>query len=184
MDILGIGPLELIVILLVALAVFGPDRLPTIGAKLGRALRDMRKATHEFSREIEAARQAIEAPLNEVKEPLQQIGGAVQGATALAQAARNPGQALRDAVVRELSTGSAAEDAPQPAATPPPATPPDETAVPFSEKLAAPEPASEPASDEAPTSYPAGDTVPTADEAPLPTADVSAHTEPDTEEAR
>ena len=36
MDILGIGPLELILILIVALMVFGPDRLPEIGAKLGR----------------------------------------------------------------------------------------------------------------------------------------------------
>ena len=37
MEILGIGPMELILILIVALMVFGPDKLPQIGAKLGRA---------------------------------------------------------------------------------------------------------------------------------------------------
>ena len=43
MDIFGIGPMELIVILILLLLVFGPNRLPEMGARLGRALRDMRE---------------------------------------------------------------------------------------------------------------------------------------------
>jgi sec-independent protein translocase protein TatA len=31
-DIFGIGPLELILVLILALVVFGPDKLPDIGA--------------------------------------------------------------------------------------------------------------------------------------------------------
>jgi sec-independent protein translocase protein TatA len=40
----GIGATELIVILVVALLIFGPGKLPEIGSALGRGIRDFRKA--------------------------------------------------------------------------------------------------------------------------------------------
>ena len=40
----GIGFPELIVILVVALLVFGPGKLPEIGSALGQSLRDFRRA--------------------------------------------------------------------------------------------------------------------------------------------
>jgi sec-independent protein translocase protein TatA len=40
----GIGAPELIVILVVALLIFGPGKLPEIGGALGRGIRDFRKA--------------------------------------------------------------------------------------------------------------------------------------------
>jgi sec-independent protein translocase protein TatA len=40
----GIGATELIVILGVALLIFGPGRLPEIGGALGKGIRDFRKA--------------------------------------------------------------------------------------------------------------------------------------------
>lgn len=39
----GLGIPELIIILVVALLVFGPGRLPEVGAALGRGIRDFRK---------------------------------------------------------------------------------------------------------------------------------------------
>ena len=62
MEILGIGPMELVLILIVALMVFGPDKLPQIGAKLGRGMREMRKATRAISEEINATRDAVDRP--------------------------------------------------------------------------------------------------------------------------
>jgi sec-independent protein translocase protein TatA len=47
MGIGSIGTPELIVILLVALLLFGPARLAEIGASLGRAIRDFRKSIHQ-----------------------------------------------------------------------------------------------------------------------------------------
>jgi sec-independent protein translocase protein TatA len=41
---LGLGVPELIVILVVALVVFGPGRLPEVGGALGRGIRDFRRA--------------------------------------------------------------------------------------------------------------------------------------------
>ena len=78
MEIFGIGPMELILVLIIALMVFGPDKLPEIGAKLGKAMRSMREATQEFSREIEEARQALEAPIKEITAPLQEVRSSVE----------------------------------------------------------------------------------------------------------
>ncbi len=40
----GIGTPELIVILVVALVIFGPGKLPEIGSALGKGVRDFKKA--------------------------------------------------------------------------------------------------------------------------------------------
>lgn len=38
----NIGPLEIIVVLIIALIVFGPKRLPELGRSLGRGIREFR----------------------------------------------------------------------------------------------------------------------------------------------
>lgn len=48
-----IGFQELILILVVALLVFGPRRLPELGRSLGRAMREFRRATEEFRSTVE-----------------------------------------------------------------------------------------------------------------------------------
>lgn len=57
MNFLGLGPGELFLILLLALIVFGPHKLPEIGAGIGKAVREFRRAsdsiTQEFSRELQ-----------------------------------------------------------------------------------------------------------------------------------
>lgn len=103
MDIFGIGPMELILILIVALMVFGPDRLPQIGAKLGRAMRDMRKATRAISSEINATRDAIMTEAKPITDPLHEVADAAKSAGSLVSVAKNPGQALKDSVLKELN---------------------------------------------------------------------------------
>ena len=49
----NIGPTELIVILVLALIVFGPQRLPEIGRSIGRSLREFRRASDEIRGELE-----------------------------------------------------------------------------------------------------------------------------------
>ena len=49
----NIGPAEMIVILVIALIVFGPKRLPEIGRTVGKSLREFRRATQDIRDEFE-----------------------------------------------------------------------------------------------------------------------------------
>ena len=44
----GVGPSELIVILIIALIVFGPKRLPEISRTLGKSMREFRRASDDL----------------------------------------------------------------------------------------------------------------------------------------
>ncbi|MBI4261803.1 MAG: twin-arginine translocase subunit TatB [Actinobacteria bacterium] len=49
----NIGPLELMVILVVALIVVGPKRLPEMGRSIGKSLREFRRASEEVRQSFE-----------------------------------------------------------------------------------------------------------------------------------
>jgi TatA/E family protein of Tat protein translocase len=44
----GIGPGELIIVLVIALIVVGPGKLPDVGAALGKSIREFRKASTDI----------------------------------------------------------------------------------------------------------------------------------------
>jgi TatA/E family protein of Tat protein translocase len=48
----NVGPAEIMVILLIALIVFGPKRLPEIGKTVGKGLREFRQATQDVKDEL------------------------------------------------------------------------------------------------------------------------------------
>lgn len=82
MDFLGIGPLELITIMLILFIVMGPADLVKMGATFGRALRNLRqsdtwKAVQQATRELRSlpeslARQANLEDFEDLKKELQQ----------------------------------------------------------------------------------------------------------------
>src|SRR5919204_176636 len=49
---MNLGPAEILVILVVALVVFGPKRLPEVGRQVGGALRELRKVQDTVRTEI------------------------------------------------------------------------------------------------------------------------------------
>ena len=49
----NIGPMELVVILVIALLVFGPKKLPEIGRSIGKAVREFKKTSEEIRGRIE-----------------------------------------------------------------------------------------------------------------------------------
>lgn len=53
----GLGVPELIVILVVALLIFGPGKLPEIGGALGRSIQDFRKSFEGAEPKIEEQQQ-------------------------------------------------------------------------------------------------------------------------------
>ncbi|TMD29745.1 MAG: twin-arginine translocase TatA/TatE family subunit [Chloroflexi bacterium] len=58
----GIGPVELIIVLVIALLVLGPGKLPDVGAALGKSIREFRKAASDVQ-EATSLEQAPRAPV-------------------------------------------------------------------------------------------------------------------------
>jgi sec-independent protein translocase protein TatA len=58
----GLGVPELIFILLLALLIFGPKKLPEIGRTLGKGMSEFRKASTELTRSINAELSLDEQP--------------------------------------------------------------------------------------------------------------------------
>ena len=61
MNIFGMGLPEIMVILTIALLIFGPKKLPEIGRSLGKAIRGFQDASREFESEIKREVEQIEA---------------------------------------------------------------------------------------------------------------------------
>ena len=49
---MSLGPAEILVVLVIALVVFGPKRLPEVGRQVGGALRELRKVQDTVQSEI------------------------------------------------------------------------------------------------------------------------------------
>ena len=53
MNIFGVGLPEVTLILILALLIFGPKKLPELGKQLGKTLKSLKKASNEFQNEID-----------------------------------------------------------------------------------------------------------------------------------
>ncbi|NET02996.1 MAG: TatA/E family twin arginine-targeting protein translocase [Sphaerospermopsis sp. SIO1G2] len=60
MNIFGIGLPEMAVIMVVALLIFGPKKLPEIGRSLGKTIRSFQDASNEFQNEFKREAEKIE----------------------------------------------------------------------------------------------------------------------------
>jgi len=79
MNILGMGPLEILLIVVLALIVFGPAKLPEIMGQVGKAINDFRRATSELSDEFN---RTIQAELQETRAVIDETKSAVSGVQA------------------------------------------------------------------------------------------------------
>src|SRR5436190_3420179 len=70
----GIGMPELMVIMVVALVVLGPKRLPEIARALGKGLAEFRRATSDVTEELRKAQRAIEEEARAAETALRDAG--------------------------------------------------------------------------------------------------------------
>jgi TatA/E family protein of Tat protein translocase len=56
----GLGPMEMVFIMVVLLLLFGAKRLPEVGQSLGRSIKEFRKAGKEITGELEETRKLLE----------------------------------------------------------------------------------------------------------------------------
>lgn len=110
----GIGMPELMVIMVVALVVLGPKRLPEIARALGKGLAEFRRATSDINEELQKAQRTIEgeARAAEAERREAERKAAAQQSSQLTTAAAPP------AAVPPVAPAAAAPPAPA-AATPP-----------------------------------------------------------------
>ena len=65
MNVFGVGLPEMILIMVLALLVFGPKKLPEIGRSLGKAIRGFQEASKEFETEFKREAERIEKTVAE-----------------------------------------------------------------------------------------------------------------------
>ncbi len=66
----GIGMPELVIVLLVAFLLFGPQKLPELGRSIGKAVKGFRNVTDDVRQSIEPDLNAVQHELTSVQENL------------------------------------------------------------------------------------------------------------------
>ncbi|HEY8445885.1 MAG TPA: twin-arginine translocase TatA/TatE family subunit [Thermomicrobiales bacterium] len=84
MNFFGMGAPEIVIILVAALIIFGPGRLPEVAGQVGRAIRDFRRMTSDLQAEFERTtgvkelKKQVESELSGVKSQVASVGTTVQ----------------------------------------------------------------------------------------------------------
>jgi sec-independent protein translocase protein TatB len=117
MNFLGIGPMELLVIVVLALIVLGPEKLPEVMAQVGKAMDEFRKATtqlsDEFNRTIQAELKETRAVTEEAKDAFREARSTVNEAVTGTPAPRQSEVPPVDETAVPAMT-NAADTSPQP----------------------------------------------------------------------
>jgi len=78
----GIGTGELLLLLVIALLVLGPERMPKLARDVGRTVADLRKTSDELRTEFLNADQALKGAVQAVRDPDKLLDVAVKAAPA------------------------------------------------------------------------------------------------------
>jgi Tat protein translocase TatB subunit len=98
----SVGGMEILLVLVLALLLFGPRKLPQIGRTVGKALTEFRRATTDFKTNLER-----EVALDELRSAGREVSDAVEEARGVARGTIRP----PDAVSGEAKQGSGSTDA-------------------------------------------------------------------------
>ncbi len=96
----GIGGPELLLILLIALIVLGPERMPKAARDIGRVLGDLRRTSDELREEFLNADKQLEAAAKKTEQP-PQSAIAAPAAPADPEGAHDPEEPAFDREMRE-----------------------------------------------------------------------------------
>jgi TatA/E family protein of Tat protein translocase len=104
----SIGGTELLVIMVIALLIFGPKKLPELGRSIGKGLSEFKKASNDLRRSLEDEINAEDERDSAMQRPRQIAKPAEPAAEATADTAGNPSAATpADAPAGQAETVSA-----------------------------------------------------------------------------
>ena len=107
MNFFGVGPLELVLILVLALIFLGPEELPTIARRLGKLVRDLQALSTELTEQVREELGPELEELNRTARELQEVGHKAQE---IRTAVQNPTRALEHQVQSALSPSPASNE--------------------------------------------------------------------------
>ncbi len=99
---LGLGIPELMVILVIALLIFGPKKLPEVGQNLGKAIREFKKGADSIKSEVEnstgldesSRKELAEAlKMKDIRDDIKGVGEELTGVASLKEPKKEAGKA-------------------------------------------------------------------------------------------
>ncbi len=107
----NIGPVELVIILVIALLVIGPGKLPEVGSALGKSIREFRKAATDVQESVRTETTSPASPATPTPTlPVTQVAPVAPAPPVLPA----PNTLASEAVPNALTTTSPSDAAPQP----------------------------------------------------------------------
>jgi TatA/E family protein of Tat protein translocase len=98
------GPLELVIILVIALLILGPGKLPDVGAALGKSIKEFRKASSDVQEAVTLNVDTSPLPANPAPAPAPQAAPAAPAAAVAAAVAAAPAPVAEAAPVAPTAT--------------------------------------------------------------------------------
>jgi sec-independent protein translocase protein TatB len=127
---LNVGPLELLVVLAVALIVVGPERLPELARSVGRVLRQFREVQDEVRDMVSSG---VDDDMREAADEFRKATGGIKRATDVKGAVRRAERTIRDETAALRTRTARTKPAAGPSASAPPE--PTEAAGPPADRL-------------------------------------------------
>jgi Tat protein translocase TatB subunit len=108
---LNIGPPELLLIIVIALVVVGPQRLPDLGRTIGRGLREFRKVQDEVRDMVDTG---MGEDFKQTTAELRKTAADLRGATDVTSAFRNAPHKARQRAAEAVRAATTPDDDPAP----------------------------------------------------------------------
>ena len=108
---LNIGPPELLLIIVIALVVVGPQRLPDLGRTIGRGLREFRKVQDEVRDMVDTG---MGEDFKQTTAELRKTAADLRGATDVTSAFRNTPHKARQRAAEAVRAATTPDDDPAP----------------------------------------------------------------------